>query len=52
MSAICQVLSRCWGQQGAEETSLPPNNLCDKSYHVDVARESENYEEGAFLGLS
>lgn len=38
MSAMCQVLSRCWGQQGEDETSLPQDNLCDTCSHRALAR--------------
>ena len=27
LPALGQVLSRCWGQQGEEETSLPQDNI-------------------------
>lgn len=36
--ALGQVLSRCWGQQGEEETSPPQDNVCDQCYHRGMAR--------------
>lgn len=52
MSAMCQVLSRCWGQQGEEETSLPQDNLCDTCSHRAWPEDSANYGEGALPGPS